>query len=152
MDITGNNATANNVQNGAIVYNTNYRSVSNVKGMTADSAIAKLEEAGFNVICRAEDTSSSVIVDQMPKGGAYLEAGSIICLYTSENEDRPNVIVPDLKDAYLEDAVAVLREIGLNAITDGTGIVTAQSIPAGTEVQEGSVVTVTANTNASGGQ
>lgn len=151
LDITGNSAGAN-ITNDAIVQNTNNRAVANVKGMTVDSAKQKLEEAGFAVICRAEDTTSSVITDQMPKGGAYLEVGSTICLYSNENEERVNVEVPDLRGAYIEDAANLLREMNLNVIIDGDGIVTAQNIVAGTEVQEGTVITLTANVNASGGQ
>ena len=93
-----------------------------------------------------------MIIDQMPKGGAYLEEGSTICIYSNENEERVNVIVPDLRSLYIEDAVNALREINLNVIVDGDGIVTAQSISADTEVQEGTVISVTANINASGGQ
>lgn len=152
LDVTGNTAIANASQGGSLVQNTDNRSVANVKGMTADAARAKLEESGFNVICRAEDTASSVIVDQMPRGGAYLEIGSTICLYTNENEERPNIAVPDVRGMYWEDAVNLLREINLNVITDGIGTVTAQTIGGGTEVQEGSVITITANINASGGQ
>ncbi|MBR2289804.1 MAG: PASTA domain-containing protein [Clostridia bacterium] len=151
LDITGNNTPANIPQTGSIVQNTNNKSVANVKGMNVDSAKAKLEENGFTVICKAEDTSSSIVVDQMPKGGAYLEAGSIICLYTSE-EEKTKVVVPDLKNKSLQEAVSELKLLNLNAITDGSGTVTAQSITAGTEVEEGTVITVTAKTNASGGQ
>ena len=152
MDITGNNVVSAMPQNGAIVQNTNNKSVANVKGMTIESAKEKLESAGFTVLYKTEDTNSSIVIDQMPKGGAYLESGSIICLYTNENEERTKVVVPDLRDKPLEDAVNELKQLNLNAIVDGSGTVTAQSITAGTETQEGTVIMVTAKTNASGGQ
>lgn len=88
----------------------------------------------------------------MPKGGAYLEAGSVICLYTSEEEERQKVIIPDLKNKSLQDAVNELKALNLNVIKDGSGTVTAQNLTAGTEVEIGTVVTVTAKENASGGQ
>ena len=152
LDITGNNTVKNTSQDGAIVQNTNSKTVSNVKGMTVENAKAKLEESGFVVICKEEDISSSIVIDQMPKGGAYLETGSIICLYTSEEEEKTKVAVPDLKNKSLEEALNELKSLNLNAIVDGSGIVTAQSIVAGTETEEGTVIIVTAKTNASGGQ
>jgi len=150
LDITGNNVASGTNQTD--IQATNNRAVANVKGMTVDAAKAKLEESGFNVICRAQDSGSSIIVDQMPKGGAYLEEGSTICIYSNENEEKVNVIVPDVRNLYIEDAVIALREMNLNVIVDGDGIVTAQSISAETEVQEGTVISITANINASGGQ
>ena len=88
----------------------------------------------------------------MPKSGAYLETGSVICLYTSETEERTKVIVPDLENKYLTDATNELKALNLNVMKDGTGIVTAQNLVAGTEVEEGTVITITAKENASGGQ
>lgn len=153
MDITGNNTVSNVIQNnGAIVQNTNSKSVANVKGLTIEAAKEKLEEAGFNVIYKSEDVTSSVVIDQMPKGGAYLEEGAIICLYTNEEEERTKVVVPDLKNKSLTDSVNELKQLNLNAIIDGSGTVVAQSLTAGTEVEEGTAVTVTAKENASGGQ
>ena len=152
MDITRNGVVNNISQSGSIVQNTNSKSVANVKGMNVETAKAKLEENGFIVICRDENISYSVVVDQMPKGGAYLEEGSVVCLYTSENEEKINAIVPNLKNMSLEDAIDELKRLNLNAIIDGSGIVMAQSIIAGTEVEEGTVITITAKTNTSGGQ
>lgn len=152
LDITSNNTMTTISQNSAIVANNNSKVVANVRGMSVDNAKSKLEEAGFNVICEETDADSSVVVDQMPKGGAYLETGSTVCLYTNENDERKKVIVPDLKNKTLSEAVEELQELNLNIITDGSGIVVAQSITAGTEIEIGTVVSITAKTNASGGQ
>lgn len=52
----------------------------------------------------------------------------------------------------MQDAVNELKALNLNVIKDGSGTVTAQNLTAGTEVEIGTVVTVTAKENASGGQ
>ena len=152
MDINRNNTVSSVSQNGAIVQNNNSKSVTNVKGLTIESAKSKLEESGFSVVYQTEDITSSIVTDQMPKAGAYLEAGAVIYLYTSEDEVRTKVVVPDLKNKSLAQAVNELKSLNLNAITDGSGTVIAQSITAGTAVEAGTVVTVTAKENASGGQ
>ena len=110
------------------------------------------KKSGFNVVHNSPDPANSMVVDQMPKGGAYLEAGSTIYLYSSTEEERTKITVPNLEGKVLSDAVNELKELGLNVMPDGTGIVTAQNIIEGTEVEVGTVITVTAKENASGGQ
>ena len=130
----------------------NSKTVANVKGLAVDSAKAELEKTGFTVVCNSQDPSTDIVVDQMPMGGAYLEAGSMIYLYTSKDEERQKVAVPNVEGKTLEDAISELKGLGLNVMIDGSGTVTAQNITFGTEVQVGTVITVTAKENASGGQ
>ena len=106
--ISGN--TANEVTQSNTTINSNSKSVVDVKGMTVEAAKAKLEESGFNVVCNVKDMSN-IVVDQMPKYGAYLEAGSTIYLYINKDEERKKVIVPDLEASSLNDAINKLREI-----------------------------------------
>lgn len=152
LDITSNSSATNMPGPAVIVENTNSKSVANVKGMSIENAKAKLEEAGFQVINKTEGDETGIVVDQMPKGGAYLESGSVVCLYTSTDTEKAKVIVPDLRNMSLDEAINELKTLNLNSIIDGEGIVTAQSITAGTEAEEGTVITITANTNATGGQ
>ena len=148
MNITvDGNAVSNPAQ-----ISSNSKTVSNVKGLTVDNAKAELEKSGFTVVCNSPDTSADVVMDQMPMGGAYLEAGSIIYLYTSNEEERQKVPVPNVEGKPLEEAISELRGVGLNVMIDGSGTVTAQNITFGTEVQVGTVITITAKENASGGQ
>ena len=88
----------------------------------------------------------------MPKAGAYLEEGSIVYLYTSEEEERKKVVVPDLKNKSVSEATNELKNLNLNFVVDGSGSVILQSITAGTETQAGTVISITAKENASGGQ
>ena len=131
----------------------NSKSVIDSKGMTVASAREKLEQSGFAVIATAEDEASSLVTDQMPKGGAYLEAGANIYLYTNSDEVRASVKVPDVKNKTLNEAKSILKENNLNVMVDGEkGIVTSQSITPGTDVAEGTVVTIAIKENAKGGQ
>ncbi len=136
--------------NSGVQSNNNNKSVTNVKGMTVDSAREKLGESGFNIVCNGD--GSSVVLDQMPRSGAYLESGSTIYLYTVEGEEREKRVVPDVRGKSLSSAISDLRAIGLNAMSDGSGTVISQSTTAGTEVEIGTVITITARENASGGQ
>jgi serine/threonine-protein kinase len=121
--------------------------------MTVATAKEKLEASGFNVISKTDDENSSIVTDQMPKAGAYLEAGATIYLYTSEDEVRTSVTVPDVKNKNLDEAVSELKAVNLNVVVDGTsGTVSSQSVTAGSEVEEGTVVTIVIRENNSGGQ
>ena len=79
----------------------------------------------------------------MPKPGNYLENGSKIYLYTSENDVRTSVTVPDVKGLSIQEATSKLQDTNLNVIVEGTtGVVVSQSVMAGKEVEEGSIVTI----------
>lgn len=90
------------------------------------------------------------VVDQMPRSGTSLTEGGKVILYTEVADERPTVTVPDVKGYRAQDALIVLKNRGLNvritgayssSIT-GTPMVVLQDIPGGTEVQEGTVVTI----------
>ena len=79
----------------------------------------------------------------MPKAGSYLENGSTIYLYTSENDVRTSVTVPDVKGMSISNATSTLQNSNLNVIVEGTtGVVVSQSITSGKEVEEGTIVTI----------
>ena len=98
---------------------TNSKTVINAKGMSVASAREKLQAIGFNVVSKVEDENVSIVTDQMPKPGAYLEAGATIYLYTSNDEVRTSVTVPDLKNKSLSEAVEELKSLNLNVTVDG---------------------------------
>lgn len=118
--------------------------VSSVTDQTVASARAKLESNGFNVVVPdGIDESTTLVTDQMPKPGNYLENGSKIYLYTSENDVRTSVTVPDVKGLSIQEATSKLQDTNLNVIVEGTtGVVVSQSVMAGKEVEEGSIVTI----------
>ena len=115
---------------------------------TAD-AIKAVEELGLEYKLVGSGES---IVDQMPRAGTALSEGGKVILYTEETaeEDRTQVLVPDLNGYFAQNALDVLKNKGLNVrITgayssqiDGIPLVVLQDVPAGTVVEEGTVVTI----------
>jgi len=109
-----------------------------------------LEASGFNVILKTSSESSTTVISQYPKSGVSLQTGSVICLYT-EGAEKEMKQVPDLKGKTAEQAKNSLEAFNLNISVQGSGIVLSQDILAGTEVEEGTVVTVTLKDEMVGG-
>ena len=85
----------------------NQAAVPDVRNMSVADARKKLEANGFSVTSTVTDESSSIVIDQMPKLGTYLEKGSKVFLYTNENEVRTSVSVPNVKGLSIEEANAI---------------------------------------------
>lgn len=143
LGVTSTNSTATDTTEATVVEDTGSY-VSSVTGQTVASARAKLEANGFEVVVPAGiDENVTLVTDQMPKAGSYLENGSTIYLYTSENDVRTSVAVPDVKGMSISEATSTLQNSNLNVIVEGTtGVVISQSITSGKEVEEGTIVTI----------
>ena len=130
------------------------RTVPNVKNLTIAEARQRLGNLGFNVICNSDlDPNTTLIVDQVPKYGIGLNEGSIICLYTSNEDIRNKTIVPNVKDMTAKQAENALRSKNLNVQIDGTsGIVVSQDPTYETEVEEGTVVHIVIKETLTGSQ
>ena len=98
----------------------------------------------FKVSVKDVENKDTVLVyDQVPKYGISLKEGSIICLYTSNEDVRVETEVPNVKDMSQEAAMNSLKSKNLNIKVDGTtGIVVSQDPTFGTKVEEGTVVNV----------
>lgn len=116
-----------------------------VTNKTAKEAISILEEQGFEVsMGNNGDKNSIVITDQVPKAGTPLIEGSVIKLYTKENDTRISTTVPNLKGMGIAQAINALKAKNLNIRIEGTsGIVVSQDPILDTQVEEGTVVNVT---------
>ena len=80
----------------------------------------------------------------MPRKGTSLIENSIIKLYTSEDETKVSVTVPDLKMKTISQAKQLLKEKNLNIdIKGSSGVILTQDPISGTSVEEGSIITVT---------
>ena len=114
-----------------------------VQGKTTAQAIKILEEAGFK--CDTNNADDVVVSEQVPKPGASLIRGSIIKLYSSSDTERFPVSVPNVKGNTPTKAKNILLNEKLNVKIVGpeSGKVVSQEPIAGTEVEEGSVVTIT---------
>lgn len=141
------------VSDNTITVNDNKKAVTDVKGLSVKDARVKLENSGYTVFVTAEDESVSIVTDQMPKSGVYLESGSKVFLYTTEDEIRNYVSVPNVKGLSIEDAKSKLKQENLNVIVEGTrGIIVSQGTSAGTQVEAGTVINLVAKEELQGGQ
>ena len=120
--------------------------VPNVVGETAADARARLEAAGFS--CRTVG-SGETVTDQTPAGGAIVPNNASIVLYLGEEKPESLSTVPDVlgktaaeANRLLTDAGLIMRVTGTTAAGSGNVSAISQSVPAGTEMKAGSVVTV----------
>ena len=120
----------------------NLIAVPDIKGKTMSEATKTLQDLGFEVISNAAgDPQSLIVQDQMPKYGVSLSKNSVICLYSSETEERLQVQVPNVKEKPVEQAINILRAKNLNVQLDGTeGVVVSQEPTYETSVEQGSVI------------
>jgi serine/threonine-protein kinase len=124
--------------------------VPDVKGKSRKEALKLLSEAKFNVN-EQEESSTSVPEGSAtrtdPEGGTEQPAGSRVQLYISTGPER--VEVPGVVGLDIDDARAELSDRGLRAKVKRVesdkpeNEVTGQNPGEGTEVDKGSVVTVT---------
>ena len=113
-----------------------------VTGKTAADAKKYLEEQGFK--CSYDCESTSIITEQIPKAGTRLPEGSIVQLYSDDTKNnKQKTEVPDLKGMSYSSAKNLLSSKKLNINVVGNGQVISQDPIAGTEVNEGTVITVT---------
>lgn len=121
-----------------------------VTSKTLSEARSILEATGFKVVLKTSAEASANVTSQYPKSGISLQSGSIICLYT-DGAEKTMKQVPDLKGKTAEQARNSLKSLNLNISIEGSGKVISQDILSGTEVEEGTVVTVTLKDEMVGG-
>jgi len=118
--------------------------VTDVRNKTLTEAAKILENAGFKTLYNIEgDKNELLVTDQVPKPGIKLSEDSIICLYTTENDSRTTIKMPNLKGKTLKEAANMLRAVNLNYTYEGSGKVLTQSVLADEPVEEGTVVKLT---------
>ena len=114
--------------------------LSNVKNKTVAEAKKIIENLGFE--CEISGNEDDIVTAQMPVAGTELIEGSIVKLYTEDNDTRISQAVPNLKGMTLSEAKAALKNKNLNIKYSGNGKVTSQGVAAGTSVEEGTVIDV----------
>lgn len=119
-----------------------------VIGKSADSAKAELENAGFK--CKIVGDGDTVI-KQCPSASELIPNGGTVVIYTSG--DKQTVAVPDFIGKSLSEVNQLAAENNLNIRISGkdtsNAMVSAhkQSETAGTEVEIGTVITVSFKSN-----
>jgi stage V sporulation protein D (sporulation-specific penicillin-binding protein) len=123
--------------------------VPNVVNWSSGMARSYASDMGFEVEIIG---NGSVVRSQSPVGGAKVESDHAkLILYTDTYADRVLVTVPDLSGMTAVAANETLASRGLNIRIEGTNnylsgtgaVAISQSPAAGTEVERGTVVTVT---------
>lgn len=131
-------------------YNTN--TLPDIRNRTIEDAKEMLKSSGFNYkITGDEDESTTLITDQIPKPGIKLLENSTIYLYTSNNNTREVTNVPDFRSMSSAQVLNSAQAANINIVLDGTGSVVSQDVSAGSQIEIGSVVTVTLQTETASG-
>lgn len=143
LDIPSNDTTTNQTTTATTTTSKiNKITLRDVTGKTASEAKELLEAQGFK--CSFSCSATSIITEQIPKPGTSLVEGAIIQIYSDETKDnKTKTTVPDLKGLTYNAAKVALSYKNLNINVTGSGKVISQDPIAGTEVDEGTVVTVT---------
>lgn len=116
--------------------------VPDVRNKTVAEAKKALEKANLTAIISGSDTSL-IVADQVPKPGTSLLKGSTVNIYSSGNEARVSVEVPNLKGMTFAQARNSLKSKNLNISVTGSGTVLSQDPMAGSTVEQGTIVNVT---------
>lgn len=129
--------------------------IPNVVGKTRQEAEKALKDAGLVpeiVEENDEKVEAGIVLSQDPEDGENVNKGSKVKLVVSKGSAIVKVEVPSLVGKNEQEAKALLAEAGLkaNIINDeddskNDGVVLRQSKEAGTQVQEGTTITITVN-------
>ena len=132
--------------------------------VTVPDVVGKVREDAKGIITGAnlgfdyttaynDDVPENVVISQSVAAGTQVKSGTTINVVVSLGpKPTQDVKVPDVMTYSWKDAEAALLSAGLQAryTGDPSGTVVAQDIPAGTEVAQGTLVTVTLETHKPG--
>lgn len=120
--------------------------VPNVVGQTREAAEDRLADLGFT-FRTVED--GDTVTDQTPAGGAIVPGNASIILYLGQEKPDtpctvPNVVGKSASEANkaITNAGLIMKVTGTTTASSGNVYAITQSLPAGTEVAAGTVVTV----------
>ena len=114
-------------------------------GMSVEEAEKAAEKGGFTTWVKGEGDK---IVAQMPEAGTKIPQGGNVVLYTDAESIKDVTTVPNLIGYNVSDVIYFATYYDLNVSISGmsnsaTSMSYSQSIPEGTEVAPGTVITVT---------
>ncbi len=117
-------------------------------GMSVADATANAKADGFNVTVKGE---GSTVLAQNPPTGASIPMGGTVVLYTDQESSTEKVTVPNFENFSVADCNYLAAEAGINVsltgqVSSADSKAISQSIPEGTEVAPGTVVTVNFST------
>ena len=115
-------------------------------GLTSTDAERKLKESGLTAVFSG---TGDTVTGQIPAAGQTIPGGSGVLLYLGEEPEEKCVTVPDFSGMNRQQASDTALNLGLYILVTGNdGVsaavtVTAQDIPAGTQVSAGTTITLT---------
>lgn len=115
--------------------------VPDVTNRTVGEAIRMLNDAGLKYDVDNTDLNA-IVTSQMPIAGETLNEKSLIKLYLQGNDTRFNTTVPDVVNLDIVSATKKLSDKKLNIKISGSGMSILQDPPAGTTVEQGTIVRV----------
>lgn len=120
--------------------------VPNVVGQTREAAEDRLADLGFTFRTVGD---GDTVTDQTPAGGAIVPGNASIILYLGQEKPdtpctMPNVVGKSASEANkaITNAGLIMKVTGTTTASSGNVYAITQSLPAGTEVAAGTVVTV----------
>ena len=117
----------------------------NVTGKAVETAKRELEGAGYTV--RVIGDGSSVI-SQSPEAGRLTPANGVVILYTKADSEKETAVVPDFTGLTVSQANKLAVSRGLNIKISGSSasnsevVAYRQETASGSEVEQGTVITV----------
>lgn len=115
--------------------------VPDLTNRTVGEAIRILNDAGLKYDVDTTDLNA-IVTAQMPIAGESLNEKSLVKLYLKGNDTRFNTTVPDVSNLDIVTATKKLSDQHLNIKISGSGRSILQDPPAGTSVEQGSIVRV----------
>ncbi|MBQ7639145.1 MAG: PASTA domain-containing protein [Clostridia bacterium] len=118
-------------------------------GKSVNEANSILEEYSYNVSIVGE---GSTVVAQSPEPGRKTPVNGVLVLYTQQNAEKKTAVVPDFAGLTVSQAgrIAVSNNLNIkisgSASSESTVVAYKQDLPSGSEVEAGSVVTVSFRT------
>ena len=127
--------------------------VPKVAGEKSDTAITMIENAGLKYEIKEENNDkieAGIVIKQEPEQGQEVAKDSVVTIYVSLGTDK--VTVPDVLGKSEEEAKKIIEEAKLQAIvktgedtSKSNGVVIKQDVESGTQIVEGSSITITIN-------
>lgn len=111
--------------------------------------VADAKKALSNVKLNCDiDGDGETIINMTPYPGALVKEGSKITLYTSSNATyNNNVVMPDVRGYSKDDAVTLLKNLGITATFEGNGNVSDQDVSKEEVITKGTTVKLTLSSN-----
>lgn len=112
-----------------------------IRGMKIADAKKALKDSKLDFNMNGDGES---VVEMTPYPGYSVKEGSKINLYTSGDATyNNNVVMPDVRGYSKEDANLLMKNLGIVAIFDGSGMVSGQDISQGEVITKGTTVKLT---------